>query len=182
VRVVEVLVQVVAVEGACRKVQHNRHVLWIDADAAFIDLSHDIRDELEPGKDLYLVEHRWDVPPGRRSANAGVMLLRSSDWTRAFLDAAWSNDRFVDRQWWHNAAILDLLGYAIPEDGTPPILGAPTRWHERVKLLGLEWNSTENPSAAAHPIIRHLGRRPSVELLESALVERDPAVAGALQP
>ena len=34
-------------------------VLWVDADAIFLDISQDVTDLVRPDKDLYLVEHLW---------------------------------------------------------------------------------------------------------------------------
>ena len=133
-------------------------VLWIDADAMFVDISKDIADLVRPGKDLYLVEHLWHENDDWRSANTGVFLIRSTDWSRAFLDAVWSHERFIDHAWWENAAVLDLLGYEMPPDLTPPRRRRTTEWTERVELIGLEWNSTAGKSLAEHPRIRHTGR------------------------
>lgn len=144
-------------------------VLWIDADAAFVDTSKDIADLVRRGKDIYLVEHRWHENDDWRSANTGVFLTRATDWSRAFLDAVWAHERFIEHPWWENAAALDLLGYEIPEDLTPPRKRRDTRWNERVELIGLEWNSTAGASLAPHPRIRHTGRGPIEKVREELL-------------
>jgi hypothetical protein len=146
-------------------------VWWIDADAAVVDLEPDIRNELEPGKDLYLTEHRWDEPAGRRCPNAGVLFVRRSDASLALLDAIWHQEHRIHHPWWENTALLDLLGYGVPDDGTPPFPGPPTCWTSVVKLLGLEWNSTENASRSTRPVIRHLGRRPTPTALTVELID-----------
>lgn len=146
-------------------------VLWIDADAVIVDPGRDIREDADPEKPLSLVEHTWDDPPGRRAVNTGVMLVRRSDWSREFLSAVWAHEKYIGHTWWENTAILEMLGYSIPADGTPPVPGPPTVWSDGVGLLPMAWNSTENASAAVAPIIRHIGRRPTVAALEALMID-----------
>jgi len=133
-------------------------VLWVDSDAIFVDISKDIAEVMRPGKDLYLVEHRWLANTEWRCANTGVFLIRSTPWSRDFLDAVWNHEKFIDHAWWENAAVLDLLGYELPPDLTPPSKARTTDLEEKVELLGFEWNSTGGASVAEHPRIRHVGR------------------------
>jgi hypothetical protein len=135
-------------------------VFWVDADAIFVDISKDIAEEKRPDKDLYLVEHRWLANAEWRCANTGVFFIRSTPWSRDFLDAVWQREQFIEHEWWENAAVLDLLGYDLPADLTPPSKGRTTDYEERVELLGFEWNSTGGASVAEHPRIRHVGRGP----------------------
>jgi galactosyl transferase GMA12/MNN10 family len=145
-------------------------VLWVDADAIFLDISQDVADLVQPGKDLYLVEHVWEG--GRaRSANTGVFLVRATDWSRNFLDRVWAAEQWIDHPWWENAAVLDLLGYAVPPDLRPPYKVRTSDLEERVELLPAEWNSTEGEAAVAAPRIRHRGRRGSTAALRDELVE-----------
>ena len=133
-------------------------VLWVDADAIFLDISVDIADLVRPGKDLYLVEHLYAENDAWRSANTGVFLVRATEWSRRFLERVWEAEQFIDHPWWENAAVLDLLGYELPPDLTPPRKVRPTELDERVALIDIEWNSTAGASLAAHPRIRHHGR------------------------
>jgi hypothetical protein len=155
---------------ARRLLDSYEDVLWIDADAIFLDVSRDVADLVRPGKDLYLVEHVWEG--GRaRSANTGVFLIRATDWSRSFLDRVWAAEQWIDHPWWENAAVLDLLGYAVPPDLSPPYKAGTSDLEERVELLPAEWNSTEGEAAVAAPRIRHRGRRGSTEALRDELVE-----------
>lgn len=135
-------------------------VFWVDADAIFVDISRDIAEEKRPDKDLYLVEHRWLANTEWRCANTGVFFVRSTPWSRDFLDTVWEREQFIEHEWWENAAVLDLLGYHLPADLTPPSKERTTDYEERVELLGFEWNSTGGASVAEHPFIRHVGRGP----------------------
>jgi len=145
-------------------------VLWVDADAIFLDISKDIADLIRSDKDLYLVEHIWAENDSWRAANTGVFLVRSTDWSRRFLDRVWMAERFIDHAWWENAAVLDLLGYELAPDLTPPRKLRQTELDERVELIGLEWNSTAGASLAAHPRIRHHGRSSDMADLRGRLL------------
>lgn len=139
-------------------IERYDEVLWIDADAIFVDISKDIAELVRPDKDLYLVEHVYAENPEWRSANTGVFLLRSTPWARDFLDKVWAAEEYVDHAWWENAAVLDLLGYELAPDLTPPRKARRTELEARVELIGIEWNSTAGASLAPHPRIRHHGR------------------------
>jgi hypothetical protein len=133
-------------------------VLWVDADAIFVDISKDIGDSLRPDEDLYLVEHVWAEDDTWRSANTGVFLVRSTPWARRFLERVWESEQYIDHAWWENAAVLDLLGYELPPDLSPPRRAPGALLDPHVELIGLEWNSTAGASLASHPRIRHHGR------------------------
>ena len=139
----------------------------MDADAFLVDVSRDIAAELPAGADLGLVEHRWDGG-ARRSANAGVMVVRSTPWTRALLERIWAAEHFVEHPWWENAALLEELGYVVPDDLSPPYRRAGFEHPTELAIIDPAWNSTAGESAAPHPRIRHLGRRESVEELRAS--------------
>lgn len=132
-------------------------VWWIDADAIIVDASKDVRDELAEDKDLFLVEHLFEWPH-QHAANTGVMIWRSTDWSRALLDETWAMEKYTYHYAWENVALIELLGYSV----WPFFHREPTKWMERVQLLGVEWNSVwPDPSPA--PRITHHGGNISVE-------------------
>src|SRR5215212_7978959 len=47
--------------------EHYDEVLWVDADAIFLDISEDIAELVRPDKDIYLVEHLWEADDTWRS-------------------------------------------------------------------------------------------------------------------
>ncbi|MGZ4249693.1 MAG: class I SAM-dependent methyltransferase [Solirubrobacteraceae bacterium] len=156
-------------------------VLWLDADVVIVDLEADISLEIEPDKDLYLVERTWH---GQYTANCGVMLIRNSDWTRAFLDQVWALDRYCEHPWWENAAVLDLLGYGL----APARQVRPTPWLQRTKLIDPRWNSIEL-ARVERPAIVHRGfydtptrSRQLTGDLACALGRADPLTAGWDRP
>lgn len=104
-------------------------VLWLDADAVFVDARVDLAEALVEGCDLYLVEHRWGEPV-QAMPNGGFMLFRSTPWSRSFLDRMWACDHHAYHPWSENAALVELLGYELE----PVRLVRPTEDLERVRF------------------------------------------------
>ena len=157
-------------------------VWWVDSDALIVDASVDLREELVDGKDLYLVEHLFPAPHDF-AASAGVMLWRSSDWSKALVDALWASESYVHHRVWENAALLELLGYGIEQFHHP----APTPLMARVQLLSPDWNSVW-PDPARSPKVHHHGgsiefadrRRFMIEDLARFRRGRPPVMEGGL--
>ena len=156
-------------------------VLWLDADVVIVDLEADISLEIESEKDLYMVEHTW---LGQYTVNSGVMLVQSSDWSRAFLHQVWALDRYCEHPWWENAAVLELLGYGLD----PARQVRPTPWLSRTKLIDPRWNSIEL-ARVERPAIVHRGfydtttrSRQLTGDLACALGGADPMTAGWDRP
>jgi hypothetical protein len=130
-----------------RLVERYPLVVWLDADLVVVDPREDLADELAEGCFLHLVEHRhedWRMP------NTGVMLLRGGSDAQRFLDAAWELERYAEHQWWENAAVCELLGYALD----PPRPVRDTAFRAQTHFISPRWNSI--PDAPAHrPRIRH---------------------------
>ena len=121
-------------------------VVWVDVDAMILDLERDIADELTPGADIFIVEHRYD---GQRIPNAGILMVRATAAADAFLALVWEQERYIDHVWWENAAILDLLGYRL----SPCNPDRPSPHRALFHFIGNEWNSISlDPSPA--PVIR----------------------------
>ena len=132
-------------------------VFWLDADALFLRYDQGLQEMIEPGKDIYMVSHPIPDPViGQRDTpNAGVMLLRNSEWTRSLLQDLWDFEEYVRHPWFENAALLDLMGYYYPLEKGENQLNL--EFLEHVKFIGLEWNSFPHvPNCcASHPIIKH---------------------------
>ena len=125
-------------------------VLWVDADAAIVDVTRDIADDMN-GQYLGLVAHHYD---NQVIPNSGVMLLNRSRLTNKFLERAWNATRWIDHPWWENAAILELMGHEVGDGPGPVTMKSPTKFYREAALLGKEWNSI-TIDEAAHPRIRH---------------------------
>ena len=131
------------------------YVVWIDADALFIHYDKDIRDEIEQGKELYMVKH---FIGGKDVPNTGVMLLKNSSWSEDFLNKTWEMKKYTNHKWWENAAVMELLGYQNLLDG-----GDNTFNHsllEKIKWLDLKWNNLPGVCETDDPIINHYAGRP----------------------
>ena len=132
-------------------------VLWLDADAIVLDSSTDPADLLGPDDYQAMVSlHQL----GQEFPTCGVWLLRSTPKAKAFLDAIWAKEEYVDDRYWEQAAALDLLGYSI----RPAHLIEPTEWSDGTLLLDESWNCMPLISRTLEPCrIRHYaGERNSV--------------------
>jgi galactosyl transferase GMA12/MNN10 family len=153
-------------------------VAWIDADALIVDGSRDLAAELRRGKNLYWVEHSH--PSGETTANAGVMMLRSSRWSRRLLERAWASEDLIDHVWWENAALMRLLGYRI--DAQPVGRGPDRRALARVQFLDLAWNSIPHWLASPTPRITHYAGLPLEDRLERMRIDARTLSAGEEEP
>lgn len=145
-------------------------VLWLDSDLVVVDPSRDVAADVPQDRVLGLVEHR--TAEGSMP-NSGVMVLRSGDGARAFLDDVWAQEDLVDHKWWENAAICRLLGYELE----PVVrLGTPTALlRDGTTLLDGRWNSIPDAPAAGAFVRHYPGYRWQ---RRAALMARDLAVGG----
>jgi hypothetical protein len=134
-------------------------VVWIDADAVVVDDAPDIGAALRPRRFLHLVEHHIDH---QRVPNAGVLTFTGGRRSALFLDRVWAERRFVNHQWWENAAMLHLLGYR-DVLGMRPALPSP--WRLGLGLLDKRWNSIP-ADPAPRPHIVHFAALPFAERVE----------------
>ncbi len=125
-------------------------VFWVDSDAAIVDVSRDIADEVGR-KYLGLIAHRYE---GQVIPNTGVLLLNRGRRAEQLLEATWDATQWIDHPWWENAAILDLMGHEVGDGPGPVVLTQPTAYYRKARFLGNEWNSIM-VDEAAHPRIRH---------------------------
>jgi Methyltransferase domain/galactosyl transferase GMA12/MNN10 family len=153
-------------------------VAWIDADAIIVDSDCDLADELEPDKDLYLVEH-WGGEPYEQRANSGVFMVRAGEWANRLLDEIWRREDLSHHQWWENAALMQLLGYDI--EASPVQRDNANPWLQRVKFLDLAWNSIPHWSRSRRPRINHYAALPlprrrllMLDDLTASMVRRGP--------
>jgi len=129
-------------------VQQYDLVLWVDADALFVDPTRDVADEIQPFRFLHLVEHRIG---DERVYNCGVMVLRGGALSRRFLEAVWNQHDLVHHEWWENAAVLRLLGFRLDHPIRPERVSP---WLAGVGRLDRAWNSIPDCPAPA-PVIAH---------------------------
>jgi hypothetical protein len=135
--------------------QDYEFVLWVDADAVVVDLERDILEEIDEQADIWFARHPQERNPEATVLNAGIFLARSAEFTTNLLDAMWANEKFIDHNWWENAALLDLLGY----DLEPPFTKLrPSEWDSRIGELDLAWNSVPGYCESPRPAINHHAR------------------------
>lgn len=130
-------------------------VMWVDADAFFASTSRNILDEVEPGKDLYMVSHLLPIPHlapvthgvclAVERPNAGIMLVRKSPWLFSLFATLWSMTQYINHPWWETAALSDLLGLRFELTGKLDNNVPSAEWQEKIKWLPLGWNSIANP-------------------------------------
>ncbi|MGZ4676456.1 MAG: hypothetical protein ACXVJ7_13340 [Acidimicrobiia bacterium] len=153
-------------------------VFWVDADAAIVDPTLDILDELEPRDLMGMVAHEYD---GQVIPNCGVWVLRNDRRTVRFLEAVWEHTEYLDHEWWENAAVLDELGYSV----TPRVeIVRRSRLRERVRHVDRGWNSIQ-ADPAPHPRVHHYPGRSQAHRIEQLGADLEVArsiAAGLVHP
>lgn len=136
-------------------------VLWVDADAMFVDFDTNILSVVRPDKDLYLVEHYNPGFSQTKVPNTGVMLVRNTAWTRELFGRIWNMTEYVDHTWWENAAMIHLLGYRnlLNEGNFEP--NAEMLRH--VEFLPESYNYLPTISQHGDPIILHYAGTPNAQ-------------------
>lgn len=130
-------------------------VFWVDADALIVDLDRSMVDGLADSKSIWFARHTQERKELESVLNAGVILLRSSPFSVALLEAIWDRTEFVSHNWWENAALLDLLGYSL---SAPFDKQRDTLWDIGVGVLDLDWNSVPGYCEALNPALNHHAR------------------------
>lgn len=132
-------------------------IFWIDIDALVVRRDVDVRTAAINGADLHMVWHGamtsvlqgFDLEP---QYNAGVMLIRVTDWSRSFFGRVWEVGQLA-HPWRDQATILHLLGYDNLIELGPERPDEPNRSH--VARLDSAWNAVLGVAMAPDPIIHH---------------------------
>lgn len=125
--------------------ERYEEVVWFDCDLVVVDPTEDFP-PMAQGKLHAMVRHfegYSEVP------NSGVWRLRrtagdlfSADLLRLMLQL----EVFCNHGWWEQAALMTLMGYTVPPEGsefadTRCRCVHPTRWHKACEFMRLKWNS-----------------------------------------
>lgn len=133
-------------------------VVWFDCDLVVVNSSEDFP-PLKDDKLHSMVRHFEncsEVP------NSGVWRLRRSVGglgSEDLLHKVLELEVFTNHGWWEQAALLTLMGYAVPPEGsrfseTRCRCVRETKWYKACQFMRLCWNS--HPShRAEHPRIVH---------------------------
>jgi hypothetical protein len=158
-------------------------VLWMDVDAVVLRNDVDVRTVAADTADLHMAWHGPDTSEIMAADfvphfNSGVMLIRATDWSRAFYERVWEIGQ-LEHPWFDQATILHALGY----DGClglgPDRPDEPNR--SRLARLDTIWNSIPGLATAPDPIVHHYAgiSNPSTRL---KMVEADALTASMREP
>lgn len=84
--------------------EDNDWLLWIDADAAVMNMDIRLEDLIDEHFDFILTS---DI----NGANCGVFLLKCSQYMEMMLDVIWDSKEFINHKWWEQGAVHELLKY-----------------------------------------------------------------------
>lgn len=126
-------------------------VVWFDCDLVVVNLQEDFP-PMHPTKTHGLVRHFED---NSEVPNSGVWRLQDAGVLHKIIDL----EVFTNHGWWEQAALLTLMGYCVPPQGshfpdTKCMCVYPTTYYENCQFMRLCWNSHPN-YRAEHPRIVH---------------------------
>ncbi|WP_275656852.1 putative nucleotide-diphospho-sugar transferase [Sporolactobacillus pectinivorans] len=131
--------------------KHYDIVMWIDADAIFLDTSLDIRNQLNEDHVMFMVTHYGRSPIW---PNGGLIVAKKNKKTFDLLNKIWNKTDVIDHPWWEQQAIINVLGY---ENSYHDIISYhPNKYSNLIGMLDLRWNSRPlDGDLAENPIIMH---------------------------
>lgn len=128
---------------------HYETVVWFDCDLIVVDPSEDFPPMVsDPTAGAYtqdrvhsLVRH---FELGSEVPNSGVWRLRRG--TETLLYDMLKLEVFHDHGWWEQAALMTLMGYTVPPQGsvfsrTKCRCVYQTKWHRECQFMRIAWNS-----------------------------------------
>jgi hypothetical protein len=150
----------------------------MDIDAVVLRNDVDIRSAVVDAADLHMAWHGPDTSEIMAADfvphfNSGVMLIRVTDWSRAFFERVWDIGQ-LEHPWFDQATILHALGYDDCLGLGPNRPDEPNRSH--LARLDTAWNSIPGLATAPDPIVHHYAgiSNPSTRL---KMVEADALTA-----
>lgn len=153
-------------------------LLWMDIDAVVLRNDLDIRAAVVDTVDLQMAWHGPETSEIMAADfvphfNSGVMLIRVTDWSRAFFERVWETGQ-LQHPWFDQATILHTLGYDACLGLGPDRADEPNRSH--LARLDTVWNSIPGIATAPDPIVHHYAGvgNPSTRL---KIVEADALTA-----
>lgn len=132
-------------------------VIYLDADVMILNLDENILQELNLTADF-----AWRISEvnGKSSPNAGVMVFRSTERTKAMLKCAYSQEDLIFDGWWEQASLIRVLGYNDPRlDSGKNEKGNPLSPINEMKLEA-KWNSISVEPSVGQVNFRHFAGEP----------------------
>jgi hypothetical protein len=144
-------------------------VVWLDIDALILRLDRDILDEAQPGIDLLVSWHGPDTaqPEGPTITphyNAGIYLIRRSDWSKDFFARMLALHGQVKHTWSDQAALHLMLGLNESLGFGPDLADVADRAY--VGRLDPAWNSIPGVAVSDDPVIHHFAGLPHATRLK----------------
>jgi len=87
--------------------------IWVDADACVVNPSIKVEQLIEGRERNFMILGR-----GKKNTwafNMGIFILRSCPKTKKFLQAVYGQKKFVNHQWWEQAAALHICEFKDPK-------------------------------------------------------------------
>lgn len=120
-----------------------KEAVWFDCDLIVVDPSEDFP-PMHDGAVHSLVRHfdNWSEVP-----NSGVWRVRRI--VVELLEMMMGLNVFTNHGWWEQAALMTLMGYSVPPEGsefqnTRCRCVHPTRWYSLCSFMRVQWNSHPN--------------------------------------
>ncbi len=126
------------------------YIFWIDADAYFNRYDVDIANEIIENKGIFLVKHYCEIHKGSYydntkltilRINTGVLLMKCCKKNKDFLKRVWDKKKYIDHDWWEQAAFMDILGFRSELNGDLNDNKGNIFYLENIKFMSNKWNS-----------------------------------------
>lgn len=128
----------------------HEEAVWFDCDLVVVDPSEDFPPLQASHSLVRHFERNSEVP------NSGVWRLGQS--AEPLLREMLKLTVFWDHGWWEQAALMTLMGYSVPPQGsdfseTKCRCVHSTRWHKDCQFMRVQWNSHPNYRAEKPRIV-----------------------------
>lgn len=154
--------------------QYHDEVLWLDADLVIVNTDDDIK--VPVGDPVHAMVRHFsamsEVP------NSGVWLMRKAGLP--LLEKIWQLEVFWNHGWWEQAALMTLMGYTVPPEGslfdeTKCRCVRETEWTRLCHFMKVEWNSHPNYRAKKARIVHcsYPNMRQRIDVMRSLIADSD---------
>lgn len=130
-------------------------IFWVDADAAIRRFDEDIREHIDAKHMFYFVREEFSEGRVKSRLNSGIFVMRKSELTDRFLDAALRRDEFTKHVWWDQAAILATFGLWSNFGDNLHRADESNEFTEKLKFLPPRWNRFMGRDVDPDAIVRH---------------------------